>query len=71
MALICGGVAVAIGIIQYDEREVYGNLYTGYFLNASATYNFGSSYSTTVALSPSGGSFYVFFATVAVTYQVS
>jgi hypothetical protein len=70
-ALICGGVTVAIGTITPTTKEIYTSYYAGYALNVSATYNFNSSYSTAMALSPSGGSFYVFFTTVAVTYQVS
>jgi len=70
-ALICGGANIAIGTITPTTKEINLSYYSGYALNASATYNFSSSYSTTMSLSPSGGSFYVFFATVAVTYQVS
>jgi hypothetical protein len=39
--------------------------------NVASTYNISSSYSTDVALSPSGGTFYVFFLTLTITYQVS
>jgi len=39
--------------------------------NFASTYNINSSYSTNVALSPSGSTFYVFFITLSITFQVS
>jgi len=39
--------------------------------NTYSTYNINSSYSTNVALSPSGSTFYVFFITLSITFQVS
>jgi len=39
--------------------------------NSYSRYNIGSSYSTDVALSPSGSTFYVFFITLSITFQVS
>jgi len=72
-ALVCGSAGVAIGSVQLTSfySYQYGGFYNAYAVKATANYTFGSSYSISMALSPSGGAFYVFFATVTITYQAS
>jgi len=59
--LMCSGITYAIA--TYDAR--FGTL------NNVTSFNLSSSYPVNVALSPSDGTFYVYFLTLTITYQVS
>jgi len=52
--------------ITYDFGNIAANK-----INTFESFWFSSSYSANVALSPSGGTFFVFFITLTITYQVS
>jgi len=59
--LICSGITYSVA--TYVASNASFQTYT--------SFNISSSYSANVALSPSGSTFYVFFLTLTITYQVS